>query len=419
MPVRYSYLAARFLDGLILADLPDLQIKSAARTLGRYESTTATLPIATAPGDWEFFTEPGIGAIIVVSQRVDDSNYPIDDPVPIFGGLIVRHSRSVDSVELSLATPEAYFDRRYTGDKNYVATGQNLIIKDLLDDFVLADGPDFRIELLDVSASSRDREYKDQDDKTVYSVMTDLMSVAGGPEWTVGWEFQHNPERVTPVVYVGSTIGTQVADGLSPLATFEMPGCVTDFEFIHDYSSDAGANYITATSSGQGDSRPQVSVSNLSDTHRPKYEYRYSPSTSIKDIGTLAGHATSALGRMRPGAKSLSLTALSDLAPQLGVEWDIGDEVGYSIGTHEGGVLQDSDYSITLPGLVDAEGSYDPVGMVIDEEGSLYYSEFPLTGLESNVPAFPKGFSGIARVIGWEIDFGSPDTIKPILEIVE
>jgi hypothetical protein len=283
---------------------------------------------------------------------------------------------NTDTISLSLATLEYYLDGRFTGAKTYAATGQNSIVSDLVTTQVAAGingGLPIRVQVVTPGAGTpRDRTYLDQDDKTVYSALTDLMGVQGGPEWYIGWEHQTAPERYTPVFYVGDRIGAPVGVGMSPNATFEMPGPVQSFKMVRDFSIGKGANSVVATSSGQGVSRPQSPASVFIDPVRPTFEYRWTPSTSILNVSTLVGWASKALTQLDTGTVTLALSAMADFAPTLGSDWFLGDDVGYNIGG-------------------------------LDQNG------------DDTVPAFPGGITGVARAIGYEFTLAETPIITPVL----
>jgi hypothetical protein len=211
-------------------------------------------------------------------------------------------------------------------------------------------------------------------DKTVYSALQDLMGVQGGPEWYVGWEWQTSPERITPVLYVGDRIGTAVTPGMGANATFEMPGPVSSFHMFEDFSNGKGANTIMAVSSGQGTSRPQSTLAIFADPNRPTVEFRWTPSTSISDTATLNAYANAALNQIEQGSVTLSMSAaVADPGcPQLGVDWALGDDIGYSIGG-------------------------------LDGNGN------------DTVPAFPGGISGTGRAIGYTLTLSETSMITPVL----
>ena len=101
-----AWLSVDARSGGVLADLPDLDVPKVSRSICRYDSTTATLPVPTAPEGWELATRPG-GAVMIL----------LSDEQPIWGGLVTQRTRgSGDTLDLALATLESYFDRRFVGD---------------------------------------------------------------------------------------------------------------------------------------------------------------------------------------------------------------------------------------------------------------------------------------------------------------
>ena len=70
------------------------------------------------------------------------------------------------------------------------------------------------------------------------------------------------------------------------------------------------------------------------------------------------------------------MTASIEKAPVLGIDWMLGDDIGYQLG-----------------GLAYAQGA--PAG-------------------RESVPAFPAGVRGVMRAIGWELNMDD-QTITPIL----
>jgi hypothetical protein len=361
-----EWVSTEMRTGLVIADLPDLGVTSLAQTLGRYESVTATLPLPTAPENWDRATLEGAATLVL-----------LQDGVPIWGGFVSKRARDEgDLLSLSLMTLEGYLDRRYVGDETFTAVGQNSIVATLVESLIVdgvVPGIPLRVQFTTASEGmARDRQFFDTDDKTVYSAIQDLAGVIGGPEWTIGWEHLANPERYTPVLYVGDRVGVPITAGLGAAATFEMPGAVSSFEFSEDFGVGKGANSVMAFSSGQGTLRPQSEKQTVSDVSRPTFEYRYSPSSSITVIETLTGHAQGKLGQLTGGTVTVGMTAILSDAPKLGVDWFIGDDVGYVI------------------------GGVDSAGV-------------------DTVPAFPGGLKGIARPIGFQIDLSGIPTITPVL----
>jgi hypothetical protein len=280
-----------------------------------------------------------------------------------------------------VATLESYLDRRLMGDVTYTATGQNDMVADWFARFVTTGplgGMPFRISYTGAGAL-RDRAYLRTDRKTVYSALTELSAVIGGPEWTVEWEHQSSPERYTPVLYVGDRVGVAVTPGMSPAATFQAPGCIISATMVEDYSGGKGANAVIAYSSASGGTVPTSPQQVAADDGRPTFEVDIQPSTSIIDVATLTSHAQSALTTLAPGQSSLVLVSSVENAPPLGVDWMLGDDVGYQIGGLE----------------------YDPSN--------------PSDNGRESVPAFPGGISGVLRCIGWEMTLDGVQTVTPIL----
>lgn len=353
-----SWVAVNANTGQMIADLPDLELSGMfGCTLMRYESQTASLPVSSAPENWVQATRPG--AVWVVC--LDD-----DGVTPLWGGMVVDRERGDGvNVPLSLATPEAYFDRRYVGDVSFAGYPQNLMVRDLVNLYAKTGalrGIPIRVQVVGGNGVGRDRTYKDSEDKTLYSVLGELNGLIGGPEWTVGWENVNN--LITPVLYVGDRIGRPAPVGLGPAAQFDMPGAVSKVRLKESWTSALGANRVMATSSGMDDARPQSDpYSNTTDL-RPTFEHRWSPSTSITKVSTLNDHASRALAAMKDGGLGLEITANRVESQRLGTDWSIGDDIGFDI----------------------------------------------------HSPEFPDGLSGVARVVGWRMD---AKTIQPLVDVTE
>lgn len=314
--------------GLVIATLTSLvPAGPLRRTMGRYESQTFTLTVdPKIDPDWLYATTPMQGALICYTG--DPGQEVIE-----WGGIVTRRKRGLSNVvELSAATPECYLDRRYTGNYSVTGRDQNLIASDLVTlatqgdaDVPGSTGWPFRINVVGAAGTTRDRTYADQDDKTLYSALDELAHVIGGPQWMTGWEWTHGPERIRPVVTVGTRIGVAKTPGLSAPVTFTPP-MMTSGTLDEDYAAGKGANLITAVSSGSGATRPQSSVGTLQ-AHRPVVEDRFTPSTSITRVSTLTAHAQSQLATEANGAQSLSFTVARQGSPRLGVDWNVGDDI--------------------------------------------------------------------------------------------
>jgi hypothetical protein len=370
--ISYSWIAVEMLTGNVIEYFPDLSLDSISLQLSDYTSTTATLPIPTAPENWRRATLHGATELILLDHDNDD--------LPLWGAFITQRTRTQgDTATIPLATLEAYFDRRYVGDATFTQTDQNEVATALVSRYIAQGsngGVPIRIEVVGDPGQLIDRTYTDMSDKTIYSCLQELAGIDGGIEWTVGWEWS-TPSTITPVFYVGTRLGNAVTPGLAPNATFDIPGCLTDISYLEDYTSEAGANDVMATSTASGNTRPQSEHVVTEDPYRPTFERRYSPSTSITEIPTLNAHAIATADLLFNGTNSVSLKATLEAGPALGVDWQAGDDVGYVLGG-----------TVPLP-----DGSF-----------------------EESVPAFPGGLSGTTRTVGWTIDFADPASITPVLQ---
>jgi hypothetical protein len=328
------------------------------------------LAVACQIGDepvvgWEQATLPGRMMLVACD----------DDDVPVWGGMVLRRrSTSSSWVSLDLATCEAYFDRRYVTDHTYAATSQGAIVSGIITDNAIATGIEFTVDAS--SSFVRDRTYLDDEDKTVLSVLQDLMAVEGGPEFTVDLEWNADHTTLARIVRVRDRIGTA---STLPVTRFEMPGNVVDFEYVEDYSGDNGANDVMATSSGEGDARPtsahQVAQS-LIDNGWVKYERRFTPSTSIIDTNVLDAHARAELAQTQDGLAELTLEVdLSDGRPLPWVDFHLGDDVAVALTCPR------------FPEVLDANGALGP------------------------------GYTKNVRCVGWEVDLDA-NRLKPrLLEV--
>jgi hypothetical protein len=333
--VTDTWLAIEARTGAVITEMPLLTIEgdTIKQTIGRYETATAHLPVSAdvVPAEWKRATKKGAAFLIFVEDNPLDAR-----GVPRWGGMVTRRRRNeTDTVDLDLITVEGYLDRRYTGDLTFAATGQNTIAATLFGIVVDGAGGDngipLRVVNLDGAVGTlRDKTYKDQDDKSVYSALTEFMGILGGPEWTIGLEWV-DATHIGFVAYVGARIGASPIAGLMPNASFDLPGNVSNFELAEDYGAGNGATDVMAVSSGEGTARPQSTHMISADVDRPSFEYRFTPSTSITDVATLNSHASDELAVVQGGTSTLTLKAQLDAAPKLGTDWNLGDDVSYDI----------------------------------------------------------------------------------------
>ncbi len=375
-------------QGAVVAHLPALVLGGPLRrTMGRIESQSASLTVdAKTDPDWAAAVEPFRGALIAYDGE------PGYESV-VWGGIVTHTTRDLSNVvRLSLASFEAYLDRRYVGDYTRTGWPQSAIVSDLI---ALFGGGDWAINvnILD-RGRPRDRTYTDIADKTLFSALTELAGVIGGPQWMMGWRWVRDPDSITPVLTVGTRIGAAVQPGMSPAAMFTTE-MLTDFALDVDYGPGKGANVGTATSSAQGDTRLQRTAS-VVQPGRPPIEYRWSPSSSITNPATLQAHAEQAVAVLKDGAQTVAFTAAVAAAPRVGVDWDLGDDIGYRVTSPTVGLT---------PGRP-ATGS---------GAGSVIPRTIPYAIGAGFVPATPDTYGvieGVAQCIGYDV---TPTTITPYL----
>lgn len=398
--MAYQWVATEMLTGRIIADLPNLIVPTVKQTLGKYQTATATLPFAHLPVNWVRATLQGA----TVLNLLDDEH-----GLCVWGGFVTQRPRNTgDSMDLSLATIPAYFDRRYVGDVTYTGQGQNAIVADLISRFVAAgSNGGIPIEVVQTTTGAgalRTRTYADSDDKTVYSVLTELMGVDGGPEWVDGWVWDQGAGTVKPVLYVGDRVGVPVAPGLAPAAVFDIPGNSASAELLEDFTAGAGGNDFLAVSTAVADHRPESVHVVTVDPDRPTFEVRFTPSTSIDDTDTLDAHARAKAAQQSGGTNTLSLTAPLKKAPRLGFDWSAGDDIGFVLG----GIRPD-------PTTVTADDVY--IDVYTDVYGATGRVLLHPDGIDS-VPAFPAGMSGVVRATGWQIDFADQGGVPMLTPLI-
>jgi len=334
--------------GRIIAEFPDVQWTTVEARLNDYSTATIDIPWENAPINWHEASEPAKTVFLLLSGDL-----------PLWGGWVQERTRNLGdaSFTLSLVTWEGYLERQFVPDMHFWGTGQTRIAAMLVLEKENERNP-IRVKSFE-SAYKRDRIYSDIDDKTVLSALQDLSNITNGVDWTITWK-NDGGGYFYPLLTVADTLGS-----LQPVTTFNVES-LASFSVNDSYTSENGANKVRATSSAEGDVRPQSWWLYGTDTSMPLFERSFTPSSSITNVSTLTAHAQNELETVKDGAHFLSFVFDFLTAPVLGVEWGIGDVIAWRIPE-------------------------------IKEQ-------------------FPEFWAGQARCIGYSISFGSgAPTITPVL----
>ena len=361
-----AWLGCDLKTGSIIAELPEVNPSGRFGViLGDHTTAQFQVPLPARPStgappiDYEAATEPGRTMLVAVV-----------DGEPLWAGIILdNRGGSASSGTLACVSLEGYLGRRYVTDHKWVQQDEaSVIAAGLLADGNTVEGIGFTLDA-PATGVKRDRQYFGTDDKTVKAALTELMGVLDGPEWTVALKWADaNQTKVGKIFRVRKRIG-YAAPTSGPAASFDTAGeSEASYELVSSYSDGDGANHILAVSSGEGSARPASAPARdaaLFLAGWPRYEFRFTPSTSITNVSTLNSHAAAALKLMGRGAQAISITARAFVTPMVGVHFGIGDDVG-----------------------------------------------FRLTGHRHPDPAAP--YAGVARVVGWELD-PLAETLHPTL----
>jgi hypothetical protein len=354
-PVTLAWYGCDLRTGGIIAELPALSpTQPLSAKLGTYTTASFDLDLAGAPRDWEAATAQGQSLLVAVDTATD---------TPIWPGItLTRTGGSSQTLQLGAATPERYFDSRYSGDITMVGADQADILAAALTP-ALSDGPPFVLDSI-ATGTTMDYTAADTDDRTCLSVATELMSLEGGPEWTVGvrWADAAHSGFVLPV-QIRAAIGLQLDQ---PEATLDFPGAVTYYTLTESYEQGKGANVVQAAGEGDGASRLVSTVYSADDLIAAgwaRWVYRFTPATGITDPVQLNLHAAQALALMKLGSAVWTVQATASRAPRIGWDWGLGDAVRLAV---------------------------------------------------EQSPRHPKGANAVARAWSWQLDSGA-DQVTPIL----
>lgn len=314
----FQFLAVSLIDGIVLAEFPDLQVSGLSYRFGETTSETVVLPWRNVPSNWVEVTIPYSTAIILARGST-----------VLWGGIVVKRERSFGSggVSLTLATVEHYLDSVYVGDHSYSNRDQCEIVSDLVS--TTLKGHRFGLEVkASPSRVRRDRTYARSSDKTLLSVLQELSNVQDGPEWCTSWKAGYG--RYLPVLTVADRVGS-----VNPVTTFD-ESVMTSFKVLEDYTTGYGANTVWAVGDTSDGVQLRSDAMVAEQSYRPVVEYVIRPSSSITRKDTLNAHASSVLRQLRYGTNTVSMTLSLMAAPMIYEEWKPGDVVAWTVADDDG-----------------------------------------------------------------------------------
>lgn len=323
-----AWYACDLVTGAKIARLPLLR-GNPKWALSMYSSVQLSLPLPTAG--------PG---------RIVGSPYPVLNPkttmyvcvangVPAWGGILLKPKGGTDpETSLGVVSLEGYLLRRYVGDHQLIDVDEGEIVRTLVGDANNAEGIGLVVDAPN-TGTIRTRQYYDHEDVTVYQRLTELAGVQNGVEWTIDLEWTDDRQtHVKKIFRMRPRIGTTAA---ATLLSSRSAAYVT-YEWTDDYSEDRGANDILAYSSGEGSVRPQsqrIRDEAALAAGVPRYEHRWSPSSSITDPDVLDAHAMRKLEEIGNGTVSVDVTCVANTRPaRFGVDWRIGDNLDLDLWGH-------------------------------------------------------------------------------------
>lgn len=323
-----SWVAADFLTGELIADLPDIEFDEAlAVSIGQPEQATVNLHLLTAPPNWLDATKPA--KAVLLAYIGDLTNI-------VWGGIVEQRDRDATTiVELTLTSAETYLDACYVGDYTATNVNQDTILSSMLAYAAGTNRPTWDLNHVNPSSATQSVAYTADSNTTVLTALQALSGVSNGPEWLITWHLVPGAAttRVRPLITYGSRIGTP-AGANGPNVIIETADLQAGSGLHEDYSSGQGANtitaYGTAPENAYDDSVPMATATSLDLQGRPLWEYRYQPNSTVTDAATLATYAEQALQVMQNGTQPLTLVMDNDATgKQLGVDWNLGDDMGW------------------------------------------------------------------------------------------
>lgn len=319
----YYWLACDLQSGKIRDELPDVSASGLRTLIGAYTTASVEVPIPTLPTTWDISTEPRRTMLVCVRS--------FDDTI-VWGGFVTSRSGGAsEKLTLGLTSLEGYFDRRYQGSQTFTQRDEGEIASWLATSVgtTANQGPGLVIDSPN-TGTLRDRTYDANSDRTVYTALTELQGVQGGPEWTIALDWSSDRLSIVKTFVLRKKLGVQSA---TPNGVFDFPGTVKDYVFSEDHTTGNAANYIQTFGDGDAANRAASDVSQDAVSLNqgvPRYELRETES-GVTDKATLNVHAADLLATIGSGTTALTLTCDLATAPAYRREWFLGDTVALAV----------------------------------------------------------------------------------------
>lgn len=327
-----TWVACDLATGRVIEELPEV-IGTISRVLGAYATGALTIPI------------PRSGPAAVGIRRYEQATEPrrtkivaIINDVPTWEGMVVARLGGNGAVgELSVATMEGYFDRRYVGNHSFEQRDEvDVIMRALVNDATTLEGIGQGVAMaydMPPTGTLRNRDYLFSEHRKVYAALQSLMAGRNGPEWTVEprWDSVDELDAIVSVMVARKRIGRDT----DAVFTAAKPSEAA-YQLNENHSDGYGSNAVYAYS-GQGEqvltSDPMVDVDQLA-AGAPIFEHHFQPSTSITRKSTLNNYAIENLLLTRYGTVTFEAEARWDAYPRMNLDWQLGDTVEFQVKGH-------------------------------------------------------------------------------------
>lgn len=361
----YDWYSCDLKTGRVQERLP--LVGSPSKLLGAVTTLTLSCDLAALGAGIDFWGSTIPRRTMVVLER----KFPDQNTADILwaGAVINRPERGSEPIaSLGCVSLEGLLDRRFAGTHTYTGQPSHTdaqIITDLIGE-ANVDGWNIQLDL-DGLTTVRQVRYRAPERRKILACLQELSDMENGPEWTI--RATRSGDIVTKTLVARPRLGTA---STIPNAQFRWPGAVKSYGQTEEHSDGLGANYVTAVANGEGASQPSFT---RSDAARIAVEGRWEAVVqrpAARTIAALDSAAATELALMLEGQNLYTLTADAVLAPKIGIDWVLGDDIR----------------------LLVTAGARDPDGQ-------------PSYG-------HPDGLDVIARGIGWTLD-PQTQTLTPLL----